>query len=77
MPLFAILSGLFFYADSGGGKFVRHKFRTLILPLIVWSFIVGIGFRGIRETYMHFAEGYTIHFKSWAEGWLMYIVSWG
>mgnify|MGYP003397899349 FL=1 len=77
MPLFAILSGLFFNADSGGGKLVRHKFRALILPLIVWSFIVGIGFRGIRETYMHFAEGYTIHFKSWAEGLLMYIVSWG
>ncbi len=53
MPLFAILSDLFFNADSGGGKFVRHKFRALILPLIVWSFIVGIGFRGIRETYMH------------------------
>ena len=77
MPLFAILSGLFFNADSGGGKLVRHKFRALILPLIVWSFIVGIGLRGIRETYMHFAEGYTIHFKSWAEGLLMYIVSWG
>ena len=28
MPLFAILSGLFFNADSGGGKLVRHKFRA-------------------------------------------------
>lgn len=77
MPLFAIISGLFFRSDVKGGRFVSTKFRTLILPLIVWSFIVSVGIRGIHEIYLHFTDGYNIHFKSWAEGWFMYIVFWG
>ena len=77
MPLFAILSGLFFTAQTNARNFAGKKFKQIAIPFLVWCFIVAIIIRGVNETYLHYTEGYTIHFKSWLECFYMSIVDWG
>ena len=77
MPLFAILSGLFFNAKIDFKSFISKKFMQLALPFLAWCIIVAIVIRSINETYLHITEGYPIHFKSWIECLLMYIIDWG
>lgn len=77
MPLFAIISGLFFNAQINFKSFVSKKFIQIALPFLLWCFIVAVVIRGIDETYRHFTEGFTIHFKSWGECLFMFVVDWG
>lgn len=67
MPLFAILSGLFFSAKFDFKSFISKKFKQLALPFLVWCIIVHIVIRGISDTYYHLTEGLSVHFKSWIE----------
>lgn len=39
MPLFTILSGMFFSAEDNVGFFLKKKFIGILLPYIFWSFI--------------------------------------
>ena len=77
MPLFAVLSGLFFNYTIDTKTFLKKKFQQIALPQFVWCFIVAIVIRGVNESYLHFTEGYDIHFKSWIECYVMWVIAWG
>ena len=77
MPLFAILSGLFFTAQTDARNFVGRKFNQIAIPFLVWCFFAAVIVRGVDETYLHYTEGYPIHLKSWLAGLYMYIIDWG
>ena len=77
MPLFAVLSGLFFNYAIDTKTFLTKKIKQIALPHFVWCFIVAIVIRGANESYLHFTEGYDIHFKSWIECYIMWVIAWG
>lgn len=77
MPLFAILSGLFFTPHTDARNFMSKKFVQIAIPFLVWCFITSVIIRGVDETYLHYTEGYAIHFYVWLKCLYMTVVDWG
>lgn len=77
MPLFALLSGLFFSCRKKASAFMLSKIKGLVLPLFTWAFLSEIVFRGISDTYLHFSNGLAIHFMGWINCWFMTLFNWG
>lgn len=77
MPLFAIMSRLFFSAKEDVRPFISKKFTQLALPFLVWCFIVAILVRGVNDVWLHFMTGLDIHIMSWVECYVMYVIDWG
>lgn len=75
MPLFAVLSGLFFNGEVNAITFAKKKFTQIALPFITWCFIDSIILNGIpdlcREIFTN--EG-DIHFKPILEWWVISFV---
>lgn len=65
MPLFAILSGLFFSVKDDVKTFVDKKNRQLFLPFIIWCFIVHFVCVFIIDIYSLYIEGQVLQIESW------------
>ena len=81
MPLFAILSGLFFSASPNVYTFFCKKFQQIALPLITWCFIQVVIIYGFNELYNIIIAKQPIHivglFKWWLYNYLDYLVNYG
>lgn len=80
MPLFAILSGLFFSAKADAISFVRKKFIQIALPLLVWCFIQVVLIGGFQDVYHLLSTGQKIHpiglCKWWAIFYFTHLINW-
>ena len=81
MPLFAILSGLFFSASPNVYTFCRKKFQQIALPLITWCFIQVVIIYGSNELYYIIIAKQPIHvvglFKWWIYNYFDYLINYG
>jgi fucose 4-O-acetylase-like acetyltransferase len=67
MPLFAILSGLFFSIDKNWETFLRKKCRQLVLPLFSWSFLALLLEWLLYDVYMSISRCQFPHLGSYVE----------
>lgn len=72
MPLFSILSGLFFKAENGWRTFLWHKTRQLVMPILTLSFLQFVVL-GIVQGILN---GDNIHYIAIARNYYMAIIDW-
>ena len=77
MPLFAILSGLFFSADISCREFFRKKSRQLLLPLVSWCFIVYVIVALITWIYEWMNGGDSVHLFATVRNFWYGLTDWG
>lgn len=76
MPLFAILSGVFFNNSENAIVFLTKKIRQLILPLLFWNAIIWIVPRLIHDSYDRFAYGTPIYFQAILRNFFYGVTEW-
>lgn len=77
MPLFAVLSGLFFSTKTDAKTFLVKKFRQIALPFLVWCAIASVDMRGLIEVLLSNNALHTNFIFTWAEWFWLYIVDIG
>lgn len=76
MPIFAIISGLFFNPETNWKIFVQKKTILLVLPLAFWVFIFEIIGGLFRSTIIYFDSGEPIHLFAIARNFFYGICCW-
>lgn len=77
MPLFAVISGMFFKAETTFTFFLKRKVLAILVPFVVWCFIYFVVFRSLRDLTYFFLYNQSIHVMAWLNNFLYALFDWG